>query len=181
MRLLAALLPLGGLLGCTDYFLRHDGDHQDTDGEDYADTATWGTDCPDKVYDAYEADLSPGCNPGGGDAMPDLTVAPAARCEVDCDVGSVVLWVHPGNRGAAEPDGARLDVYTVEDGERSLLQSRPVETSLPAGWYADSMQFDLRGLEWDDIDALVFRIATDVEDCQPDNDELNFVGPFCEG
>ena len=174
------LLPL--LAGCTDYLLRTGPDGPDERPDTSDDTDAWGEDCPtdDKVYDGYEVpSLTPGCKEGA--PLADLTLTPAGRCEVDCEDDRVVFWVHPGNKGQADVTGARLHVYVLKDGERELVDVLELDgMDLPAGWYADSVAIDLAGYDAEDLGAFIVRIEGNTTDCDPSNDELNVLGPFCD-
>lgn len=170
------------LAGCTDYVIRNDPDETDIpDPDEATDPEVWGDTCPsdDRVYERFAAStLSAGCLEP--EPRPDLALFPAAHCAVDCDEDRTVFWVQVGNKGRTPATGVRLFAYTLEDGERTLLEVRELSGEYLDGWYAPSEVFDLRDLGMDDLNGVIFRVEADQEDCNPINDELNVVGPFCQ-
>jgi hypothetical protein len=118
---------------------------------------------------------------GDGVAAPDATLAQADLCEIDCDEDRIVLWANAGNEGAAATlPGATIELYAVVAGVETLLQTQVVPAVIPAGWYADSLVFDLVGVDPSTYDALVLRISLGELECDATNNELRWEGPFCE-
>ncbi len=177
------VLAMLALTGCTTYVLRTGDPDTQPPEEDWDDTAVWGQTCPDTSFEGYEVRGSPGCEQDtdtGTALLPDLTLAPAGRCEVDCPDDRVVLWVHPGNRGKTDITGATLTVYLLQEGERSEVMSQEVSGTLRQGWMEESVQVDLLGFDIEDADAAILRLHSQVPDCDDTNDELNVLGPFCD-
>jgi hypothetical protein len=120
---------------------------------------------------------------GEGLSAPDLTIAQADICEIDCDEDKLIVWVQPGNLGAADvtPEmNPKVEFYWVKEGVETLVESRPITDTLEVGAYQASMQFELTGVDPDDVPKLLFRISSDDLECDESNNELEWKGPFCD-
>jgi hypothetical protein len=116
-----------------------------------------------------------------GTAQPDLVIAAADVCEIDCDEDRLVLWVNPGNQGATDyPAGARVDVYVTVGGVESWLTEAIVPSTLPVGAFADSIEIDLRGHDPASWQSVRVQIVGEVAECDDDNNSTAFDGPFCQ-
>jgi hypothetical protein len=91
-----------------------------------------------------------------------------------------VVWVNPGNEGAADVTaGAVVDVYAVVSGSRTLIATTPITEVLTAGRFADSLQIDITGMAPETFQALIVEIRSSDLECDADNNEIRFEGPFC--
>jgi hypothetical protein len=134
---------------------------------------------PDPNWLTYNNFRSGDIEAGSGLSSPDATLAQADLCEIDCAEDRLVLWVNPGNEGAANlAAGATIGLYATILGVETLLDEQ-IASAIPAGWYADSLTFDLQGRDPATFDAIVLRITPTELDCDDANNELRWEGPFC--
>jgi hypothetical protein len=115
-----------------------------------------------------------------GLSAPDLVVAQADLCEIDCDEGKLIAWVQAGNEGASDvAAGASINLYTVTGGVETLYESVTSTDAMNMGWYNDSVQFDIEGVDLGTLEALIVRVEHDSIECDDTNNEVRFDGPFC--
>lgn len=115
---------------------------------------------------------------GFGTSLPDLVLVQGDVCEVDCDEGRLVVWIHPGNQGAVEAEGgAIVTLYAEQGGVQSRVGSASVGL-LPAGQIAASLVFDVTVTGT--VDRLHAVITPAGSECVDTNDTLVVEGPFCE-
>jgi hypothetical protein len=118
---------------------------------------------------------------GDGTSAPDLTLAMADICEIDCDEDRLILWLHAGNEGAVDLDiESELLVYARTGGTDTLLDAMVVDPTLYTGAYADSIQVELTMSDVGAADSIVFVISSQELECDETNNELVWDGPFCD-
>ena len=129
-----------------------------------------------KSYNNFRSgDLSP----NDGQAAPDLVLGSEAVCEAECSDGILVVTLHVGNEGAsALTAGATLEVIVVVGGVEMAIQSVDLPDVLAEGTWADGLLFELDPAG---VEQVIFRITTNEEECNTDNNELVVAGPFCDG
>lgn len=113
-----------------------------------------------------------------GRDLPDLRIAKADICEIDCDEGELWVWAHTGNEGMTDVAGARVVVTATANGADRQVADYDV-ADLAAGEYSEAVQLVLTGEDWSSVDRLTFEIQSADRDCNPDNDVLVIEGPFC--
>jgi hypothetical protein len=115
--------------------------------------------------------------PPDGTAAPDLVVQLAEGCEVFCIADSLVLWVYVGNEGASPLAlGATVEVYATKDGVETLVTSQAVPGPIAPGQFLDAIIFDIPAT---DVDLLRIAGKTMEEECEPGNNEVMKMFPFC--
>jgi hypothetical protein len=118
---------------------------------------------------------------GDGTYAPDLTLAQADLCEIDCDEDRVVVWINPGNEGAVDLSvPATIEVYARQGSTDTLLTTVEYSAGIAVGTYGDSIQIELAAADVVDAGALVFVISSDDLECDDTNNTLVWRGPFCE-
>ena len=120
---------------------------------------------------------------GDGLRAPDAVVASGDVCDLDCDLGRLTVWVHPGNEGAGDANapGTTVELYAEIAGDLTLIDTQPVDAPLTAGDYLDSVQFDVVSDDLGRFDAVVAVIVTADLECDPGNNSVRIAGPFCGG
>lgn len=118
---------------------------------------------------------------GNGTSAPDLTPAQAGLCEVDCDEGRIIVYVQVGNVGAQTAEaGAYVYLYGESGGAQTLLAETTLTAETPAGWYNDSIEFDLAGFDPSAWDALAVEVVPLESECDAANNTVRWEGPFCD-
>jgi hypothetical protein len=116
---------------------------------------------------------------GGGVDAPDA-LAEGEVCEVDCDEGLLVVWVHPGNIGADDSvAGGTLGLY-VETGAGRTLAASETLGALAVGEFQEAVRFEVVGWDPAEVVALEVEVSTVEPECDPTNNTLRIEGPFCE-
>ncbi len=114
---------------------------------------------------------------GFGSTEANPTLAPGDVCQVDCNDGRLVVWIHPGNTGAVDQRaGSTVSLYSRTGGIETLLETQATG-DLPAGTYSESLVFDISGVGPND--SRVARISVPDPECVEADDELVIDGPFC--
>ena len=115
-----------------------------------------------------------------GTLAPDLTLSEGDVCELQCDDGTLYVWVHAGNEGAADLTvGATVTMYAEIGGTEYLLDEVEITDVMYAGEFQDSLQFTIEYEDPASWDAMIFRIESDDLECDSDDNELRWEGPFC--
>jgi hypothetical protein len=121
---------------------------------------------------------------GAADGLKSPDLKPTADlCEVECSEGT--LWVHvlAGNEGQSDVTAGQdptIELFAVEDGERRFLASHVLEDGVEAGRYLDSVIFEIEDEDPEDWDSLVVRLSSTALECDPDNNDIEIDGPFCD-
>jgi len=135
---------------------------------------------PAANWDSYNNFRSGDVTAGSTWSYPDLTLATADVCALDCEDGALWIWVQPGNIGAeSAPAGATVDVWGVVDGEDQWLASDVVGETLPSGWFGLSIQFVLDAVDPTRLERVWVEISPAEGECDPDNNVTGWEGPFC--
>lgn len=115
--------------------------------------------------------------PPDGTAAPDLVVQLAEGCEIFCVADSLVLWVYVGNEGASPlVTGATVSVYATKDGVETLVTSQMVPGPIAPGQFVDALIFDVPAM---DVDVLRIAGTTAEQECDPNNNDVMKMFPFC--
>jgi hypothetical protein len=118
---------------------------------------------------------------GDGVSAPDLTLAMGDLCEIDCDEGRVIFWLHAGNQGAVDLEvPATVEIFARRGGSDTLITTLTLPPALEVGWYGESRQIELAAADVAGADAVIFEISSDDLECEERNNDLIWPGPFCE-
>jgi hypothetical protein len=119
---------------------------------------------------------------GSGANLADLTLARAGLCDLDCEEGRLVLSIHAGNQGLADVTAAHrptVELYAVEGGAETLVDTQPL-ADLLSGEFLPNVVFDVTTVDLAATDAFVVRVQSRLPQCNDNNDEYTWDGPFCE-
>ena len=122
---------------------------------------------------------------GDGLSAPDFTLAQGDLCDLECDAGRLIAWIHPGNLGASdqtELQTAAVVVYAEDSaGGLAELQRIPLTELLLTGTFQQALQIDIVAdpAELQGWAALRFMLETDARECDEGNNVLRIEGPFC--
>ncbi|MBA2319674.1 MAG: VCBS repeat-containing protein [Deltaproteobacteria bacterium] len=120
---------------------------------------------------------------GSGTDAPDLALTNGGICEIECDAGRVLLYVHPGNEGLAPVfAGAHpsIALYAEKvDGSEELITTELLG-DVPTGGYMASVNFVVEGLAWAQVEAFRADIWSQEPECDASNNSERWAGPFCE-
>jgi hypothetical protein len=111
---------------------------------------------------------------------PDLRLAPAGVCELDCDENRLLVYVHVGNEGATTAGRPVVTAVAREAGVDFNLGQRAYPDVQP-GTYFGADLWVIEGLIWPDVESITFRVTGDNQDCDESNNVLVLDGPFCGG
>jgi hypothetical protein len=114
-----------------------------------------------------------------GLAAPDLRLALGDICEMDCDEGRLLVWVHLGNEGASAGSRPTVSAIANEGGVDFRIGERAYADIEPGG-YREADLWVIEGLAWDQVSSISFTVRSDDQDCAPENDILVLDGPFCD-
>jgi hypothetical protein len=121
---------------------------------------------------------------GAADGLKSPDLKPAADlCEVECSEGTVLVHVLAGNEGQSDVVAGQdptIELFAVEDGEERFLTSRVLDVDVEAGRYLDSVIFEIEDEDPEDWDSLVVRLSSTAPECDPDNNDIEIPGPFCD-
>jgi hypothetical protein len=112
--------------------------------------------------------------------LPDAFVHYASLCE-GCSAQSFSMVVQVGNRGTARigADTLSVEVLGEVDGVERSLDTLQLSDAIPSGQVLAGIALEVQGASASDFDAILIRVADVVDDCEPGNDVMRFVGPFC--
>ena len=135
---------------------------------------------PDLNWDTYNNFRSGDIEANTSTSTPDLTIAQADLCAIECDAGRLVVWVQPGNIGAADVlYPVDVDIYATESGVERWVATQTVVGPLLQSQFLASLQFELDGLDMPNLERLRVYIFPADDECDPDNNETAWEGPFC--
>ena len=77
--------------------------------------------------------------------------------------------------------GVEIGLFALIAGKEVLVDAVSHTDPLQPVWYQDSVQFEVEGLDWSTVEALVVRASSGVDECDTTNDFAVFPGPFCAG
>ena len=136
---------------------------------------------PDLNWLTYNNFRSGDMDAGDGLKAPDLTVEYGDICELECDQDRLLLWVHPGNLGAADvTDGSELVVNAVIGGSTVEQESIPITEALISGAFHEGLEIELNDPDINTWSQIRVRITTGELECDEDNNVLVVDGPFCD-
>ena len=122
---------------------------------------------------------------GDGLSAPDFTLAQGDLCDLECDAGRLIAWIHPGNLGASdqtELQTAAVVVYAEDSaGGLAELQRLSLTELLLTGTFQQALQIEISAdpAELQGWAALRFVLETDARECDEGNNVLRIEGPFC--
>ncbi|TVQ88769.1 MAG: hypothetical protein EA397_16360 [Deltaproteobacteria bacterium] len=114
-----------------------------------------------------------------GLAAPDLTMAYADICQLDCNEGRLIVWTHAGNEGMATASSPQIEVVAHTDWGEIFLERRSLP-DIPMGSFLPSEEWVIEGLDWQAVRSISFTVDGTAQDCDPNNDVLIVDGPFCQ-
>ena len=114
-----------------------------------------------------------------GLAAPDLTMAYADICQLDCNEGRLIVWTHAGNEGMATAASPEIEVVAHTDWGEIFLERRSLP-DIPMGSFLPSEEWVIEGLDWQEVRSISFTVDGTAQDCDPNNDVLIVDGPFCQ-
>lgn len=114
-----------------------------------------------------------------GLAAPDLRLAFADMCELDCTEDRLQMWIHVGNEGSAPVAELTVSAVAIVAGEAVPLGERSYG-ELVEGSYTQADFWQFEGLSWPDVTEILFEVRSEAQDCDPENNLLVVQGPFCD-
>lgn len=115
-----------------------------------------------------------------GTDAPDAVLTLGDFCEVECEDGRLVAWVHVGNAGLSELSrGGTLEVALVDAAGSTVVDTRDVTDILSPGQMRSSFEIDLQDVVPEDLTAIEVTFTPDGLECNEDNNVLRIEGPFC--
>lgn len=117
-----------------------------------------------------------------GLAAPDLRPA-ADLCEIECGDDRLLVHVLAGNEGASDVTAGQnptIDLFAVIDGDEELIDSKIIDDDIEAGEYRRSVIFEIEDEDIRDWESIVVRLSSSAPECEPDNNDIEIDGPFCD-
>jgi hypothetical protein len=114
-----------------------------------------------------------------GSNAPDLALADGGNCQIECDLGKVVFWVHVGNEGLAPVDLAATLIATINDGAAVLYDIIKVPPTQNSGEFGEAIRIEIDAAALQTATSVTFSVASDLPECNDDNNSVTVEGPFC--
>lgn len=121
------------------------------------------------------------------------SVTPTPSCERDayvhynsicerCEADGFGVIVQVGNRGtlAIAAGTLRIEVFGEGEDETRMLTTRAVDEAIASGEVREGVAIAIEGEPLDELESIGIRVSGLMDDCQPGNDALGLIGPFCE-
>ena len=138
---------------------------------------------PEINWDSYNSFRSGALTSGmSGLSAPDLQVGESDECQTTCaDDGSMTVWAHVGNTGAADvPAGTVVQMYTFVGGVETLAGTTTVDVPIIAGSFSDGVSITAPGVDPTAVESIILRVVSGVSECDETNNEIRVNGPFCQ-